>query len=257
MLVVSTLGCAVPLGAAAGVVHSVFARACNIELDGALVAIGTASMPAGPANVIVEGPVPDFRDLFAAGERVEWLCDGARTGRVRLDFRHARRWRPPSPRRTLPRARIAANLRMPWRAPTPTHLRLALARACRERSALRAAGLARRLVGLGDGLTPSGDDFLTGLMAGLDAGLLPERRLRERIRAAVAQSLPRTNAISAHYLRLALCGQYNADLLCARDALVSPRLRPRRAMTALLACGASSGAAACAGLRAGIAAQCR
>ena len=62
MLAVSTLGFAVPAGAATGTVHSVFARACNIALDGGLVTVGIAPLCAGPSNVVIESrDVPDLR----------------------------------------------------------------------------------------------------------------------------------------------------------------------------------------------------
>ena len=263
MLAVSTLGFAVPAGAATGTVHSVFARACNIALDGGLVTVGVAPLCAGPSNVVIEDrEVPDLRTLFRIGERVEWCSDGARSAGVALDFTQARRWRPPRMRKPLSAARIAANLRIvacrAERDPAGRHVRLALARACRAANTMRAERLARRLIGLGNGLTPSGDDFLVGLCASLDAPIgdnAARRRLRARLCAVLLANLARTNAISAHQLQLAASGQFNDDLLRARNALVSSRSRLRGALAPLLRTGASSGAAACEGLRAGLAAQ--
>ena len=103
--------------------------------------------------------------------------------------------------------------------------------------------VARRLVGLGTGLTPSGDDFLVGFASRLGDNAA-RRRVRERLAAAPMADLARTNVISAHQLRLAASGQFNDDLLRARDALVSSRSRLRSALAPLLRTGASSGAAA-------------
>lgn len=265
MPTVSTVGCAVPCRASTGTVHSVFARACNIAVDGALVTIGVAPFAGGPTTLVLDGNgMPDLRTLFRAGEPVEWSGRGARSPRVELDFAGAQRWRPAKPRRMPSPERTAANLRIacatPRADPAGGKVRDALARACREARPLRAAGLARRLVGLGAGLTPSGDDFLVGLCAGLHARVGREsdrRRLMARLCSSLRSELPRTTTISAHQLRLAASGQFNEDVLDARDVLVSSRSRHavRAALARLVAVGASSGAAACEGLRAGLAAQ--
>lgn len=64
---------------------------------------------------------------------------------------------------------------------------------------------AARMVGLGRGLTPSGDDFLCGFFAVADA--MGDTRF-EAVREAVLASLGRTTAVSAAYLRHALTGGY-------------------------------------------------
>lgn len=69
------------------------------------------------------------------------------------------------------------------------------------------------LVGLGIGLTPSGDDFLCGLLAGLlwknEAGCPMLHALSTRLRHA----LPRTNPISAAFLNCALDGQFSEAVI--------------------------------------------
>ena len=54
----------------------------------------------------------------------------------------------------------------------------ALRDACRALDRERAARRIERLVGWGEGLTPAGDDFLIGLLAGLDALVHGEPRRR-------------------------------------------------------------------------------
>jgi hypothetical protein len=65
-------------------------------------------------------------------------------------------------------------------------------------------------VGLGPGFTPSGDDFLSGVLlgCGLSGQALPEEQ-----QAAIAQGLDRTNAAGRTLLWLALRGSFPAYLL--------------------------------------------
>ena len=80
------------------------------------------------------------------------------------------------------------------------------------------AEAAVRLIGLGRGLTPSGDEFLCGFFAVADA--LGETRFSE-MRDAVLHSLDRTTAISAAYLGSALTGGYFTVYDAAVRALLS------------------------------------
>ena len=70
-----------------------------------------------------------------------------------------------------------------------------------------AEGLAS-LVGLGIGLTPGGDDFLCGVLAGLCLGDWRKRPFLMALNAAVRRRLDRTNDISREFLNCALKGQF-------------------------------------------------
>ena len=61
-----------------------------------------------------------------------------------------------------------------------------------------------KLIGLGRGLTPSGDDFLCGFFAVLNALTIPAVSLRE----AVFDNLDRTTLISAAYLKAVIGRRY-------------------------------------------------
>ena len=63
----------------------------------------------------------------------------------------------------------------------------ALVEACRAFDGERAARHASSLIGWGEGLTPAGDDFLVGLIAGLDALVGGDGR-RRCLRAALAST---------------------------------------------------------------------
>jgi hypothetical protein len=93
------------------------------------------------------------------------------------------------------------------------------------------------LVGLGPGLTPSGDDFLVGALALLDA--LSERNAHSALARAIA-AMPRglTSPLSECLLKTA-AGHVSADLCCAVSAVVSGA--PDQAIAALRKIGHGSG----------------
>ena len=74
------------------------------------------------------------------------------------------------------------------------------------------------LLGLGPGLTPSGDDFLIGALAMLDA--LGERKIHAALARAVTALAPAlTSPLSASFLRAA-AGGHVGENLCSAIALV-------------------------------------
>jgi hypothetical protein len=135
----------------------------------------------------------------------------------------------------------------------------ALRDACRALDGAQAVRHAARLVGWGEGLTPAGDDFLLGLVAGLD-GLVGDNGRRHTFHGMLAAALialtPRTTAIAAHYLRLAADGHYTEPLVSLRHALLSEDAADAvdAALRAALAVGATSGADSVSGLLAGLSA---
>ena len=116
-----------------------------------------------------------------------------------------------------------------------------------------------QLIGWGEGLTPAGDDFLVGLLAGLDAlakGSAIRAAFLTGFRAGIAAHADRTTEIAAHYLRLAAGSHFGADLRRLRNALLSSSdiARVEHLADDALAVGATSGADQVAGLLAGISA---
>ena len=70
-----------------------------------------------------------------------------------------------------------------------------------------AAAELRRLIGLGTGLTPSGDDFLCGVLSALYAFGIWEGTFAKRLHTEIFQHLEDTNAISAAFLQSSLQGE--------------------------------------------------
>jgi hypothetical protein len=119
------------------------------------------------------------------------------------------------------------------------------------RGAVRRADLdaalrtATRLIGLGPGLTPAGDDVMAGTIAGL---VLLGHPSAERFAAGVyALAAGRTTELSRALLRHAACGRVSGEFAAVLHALVGERpLMP--AVNALLSTGATSGRAMALGL---------
>ncbi|MGB9376163.1 MAG: DUF2877 domain-containing protein [Mycobacteriales bacterium] len=105
------------------------------------------------------------------------------------------------------------------------------------------------LVGLGDGLTPAGDDVLAGLL--LSLRYLGRPACADLLWAAIAESVPRrTTALSGALLSCAAAGDTVPQVIHVLSALAGHRpLEP--ALDRLLAIGSTSGSAIAHGLLAG------
>ncbi len=261
-----------------GQVHSVFEHACNLTRDAddvGLLTLGRLEMPDAPTALRLAHhgvDAADLRTLFRVGAAVSGGGDAWRVGTVELDLRAATLWRP-----AACGAHLAAELlRARWsraalhlaqhqqRSPSVLHgdaapVVAALTHACRDFHLEAAASHAGRLVGWGEGLTPSGDDFLVGVLAALHALAQNDARRTgfcAALRARIASQVPRTTPIAAHCLRLAVGGHFSEPLLRLRDALLTQadEAQVDAALQRALAIGATSGADTVAGLLAGLSA---
>lgn len=269
-LAVESIGYLVPRIEFTSRVHSVFAQACNLVRNDQLLTIAAPGIGDGPTTLrLGRGGPADLRELFVVGERIDCRQGVAQTRRAELRLLQVRVWRPAEPGPSLGRARIEAHLcraqtRLAQRRGTAPRMidaaASALGAACRALDREQAARHVERLVGWGEGLTPAGDDFLIGLLAGLDAPVddaEARQRFRSALAAAILARISRTTPIAAHYLRLAGAGHYTAPLLGARAALLcedDPDVVDAALLSAL-AVGATSGADTVSGLLAGLSAR--
>jgi len=270
-LEVESIGYLVPGTDFAGRVHSVFAQVCNLAWNDTLLTLCASGASDGPATLcLARGAPDDLRDLFDVGERIHCRQGRARTRRAELRLLNATVWRPAVPGPSLASGRIKAHLRN-------AHLRLAQRRsahasvvdgegapvadmlrdACRALDCEQAVRQVDRLVGWGEGLTPAGDDFLVGLIAGLDALVRSDderRRFHGALAAAITLRTKRTTPIAAHYLRLSAAGHYTEPLIRLRTALLCEDNSDvvDAAVQGALAVGATSGADTVSGLLAGL-----
>ncbi|OKO70080.1 DUF2877 domain-containing protein [Bradyrhizobium sp. NAS96.2] len=254
---------------AAGQVVAVFERSFYAVIDGVWICVGRAGIGSGPLHVL-----GDFRwQRLAVGDPVRvadsmlWV---AGTPLANLAARSvwappaAPRWSASSLRRGLDAVdavwggeltseglAVAGSGRVPGdasllvRAAMPGLAALERIFAGSDHDADHASGLGS-LIGLGPGLTPSGDDLIGGALIALAALGRIERRdaLWEQCRAL----LDGTNDISRIHLRAAALGYGAAALHGAIHATMSGEGAGfRRALTALSAIGHTSGLDAFAG----------
>ncbi len=102
-----------------------------------------------------------------------------------------------------------------------------------------------RLIGLGIGLTPSGDDFTTGILAGLILFGLQDHPFAVQYKKQVASHLFDTNDISRTFLQAALDGQFSSAVQAfsqiKKEDLREPSATASMLSERFLAIGHSSG----------------
>jgi uncharacterized protein DUF2877 len=258
-----SIGYLVP-GEFSGVVHSVFATACNLQVAGRLVTVHDTAASHLPTSVRVAGWVPRAR----VGEPAQCEAGLLGFGPHRLDLRGAPVW---SPAAAPGRINLTAALSLADEVALARLRHLAgvggPAPGLAERAEdLRGWLLGRpetppavlaRLIGFGPGLTPAGDDLLVGLMSVLyraGAGLARAQTARATLARELRRQAHRSTDVGAHYLRLAADGHFGEPLLDLVDALVGGHGRAvvlARTRDALRV-GASSGADAVGGILLGL-----
>lgn len=261
-----------------GRVVAVFRRAAHLELPPAvMVAVCVHDVAPAPLNLVVDlPPTTDLGTLFAPDDSVRRGGTSLVVGELTLDLVSAPVWHPPPPPtaidwpglsdRTHHCAAAAASVREglgPLVAAMldgerPDELG-ALARTAHGPVLLLIEGVrtndpplvcrgARGLVGLGPGLTPSGDDLLTGMLAVLS--LVGEGW----VGTAVAPAVRDTPDFSRAVLLEACRGGFAADVdALARALLAGDADAVDAASGELLDHGATSGSDLCAGAALGAA----
>lgn len=255
-----SMGASIPQAGFSGVVHSVFRSALNLRLqheDGllTLVAAGEADLPQG---IRVDTPAGFTFEQFKVGELVSCDAEYLRLDSLTVDLRGAPHWKCDLP--SLKADMTNPTMRQAWKtAWQALNERQQAARAdiiARDlifpnddisNEVSRRAGDAMRelltaarrydptdvetplrsLIGLGSGLTPSGDDLLVGFLAGLWCGIhkSDERKaFIDTLAQAISRLSSRTNDISRTYLIHAARGQVSSRLanlagsICAADS---------------------------------------
>jgi hypothetical protein len=255
-------------------VTAVFAKSLHLEAGGDFLCLGDAAIGAGPLNALLNAA--DWKRVRAPmpGSLARIYADRIALADAELHTHGATAWHPP-----------------PWPG-APDHPRLAVALACLNGLARKEApehGLARiafagasdrhgalepialptltalkawlkahngppplDLLGLGPGLTPSGDDLLCGVLVALHA--TSRRDVATALYAAIAAAAPTaTSPLSCAFLRAAGEGLAFAELHDAITAML--RADPdgiTRAITKLARIGHTSGWDALAGAALGL-----
>ena len=259
-------------------VLAVFDRACNLVTpDGDVLTLVIPQVGDGPLNVVVNGTPGVFAGV-GHGVPLRLAEDRLQVDGLWVDLEGAAVWEPRPDWETLRARRTAIGSWLPHlralclrHAPassllvllagsppedTPTHAILSAARKATAALQEGWAGDPQRLhegvaglAGLGIGLTPAGDDFLTGAM--LWAWL--DHPTPELFCPAVARvAAPRTTTLSAALLKAAARGECSAAWHALLSALSmgqreGARYKIVEAVHEILSRGATSGADSLAG----------
>lgn len=236
-------------------VESVHRRALNLRLEsGALVTLCAPELGDGPGALLVaaDWPMP-----WQVGEQVAVSPAEIRGARCGVTLSSAVEWEPAAAPALGPLASVrqgwleaAAALQAAGERRSPflgllseegTEVTITYRQLARRGLIALIRGdwaeATARLVGLGPGLTPSGDDFLAGfLLLASRSGWAAAAPLREAIRALPSG---RTTPVSESLLHWALLGVVSERALYWLDGLIQGAPRP---IGPVLAIGATSGA---------------
>lgn len=215
-------------GRALARVFAAFERSFYVETSSGIACIGGPAIGRGPLNVVIgeAGPIP------APGAAVS------------VDIASAMHWIPSTELNPFPPIpeKLLRELDRKWRQNRPALAFLDWL-TIDEAPAPHAANA---LIGLGAGLTPSGDDFVGGALIALRAA--GQVALADRAAAwALVLAENGTNRISRAHLRCAAAGQGHEALHDLLAALKDGERAIARAMQALDRVGHSSGRDAAAG----------
>jgi Protein of unknown function (DUF2877) len=233
-----------------GRVHSVFTSACNIQWsDGRLLALHgpgwlrapfAATVPCLPANLVPGGVVRRTGSRIQLPNTEELVADGA--ARIETSTPVARDMRS---------ARFAGSLVQwgnggPFLPSAEPAQRMIAAAITRRDSAPFVAG-ARQLIGLGEGLTPAGDDCLVGILAVLFRflpGWIEESAVKEHVATHLDDH---TTTIGREFVWYALRGSFSEPIV--RLLTADSDAAAQRAAQTLCTFGATSGADTLAGVK--------
>lgn len=264
-----------------GEVIAVFRRSFYVALGDAILCVGPPAFADGPLNLLAALDALGETSLPDVGTPAQGRSDALLVGDVTFRVEGLTGWRPPAPpppERRAPASGLRRLSRLLERRTPPALGALAkpLAAGLETLGALASPGFlpdtpatvaalrdwargerpepprCERLVGLGPGLTPSGDDFLCGFMLALRR--LGRGDLADRVWSSAAGRLETTNPISAAFLEAAWAGSAAAPIIAICDALTAQASELEARLPALDAIGHSSGWDCLAGLTAAAAA---
>jgi len=231
----------------------VFEKACNLINEyGNVLSIVTPSIGNGPFNLVIEKESVDFRNKIEVESGVSIQGDQLIVGNLTIQFAYAKIWGPRPNWEVLHNTReiITAQI-TPWNIPP-------LSPAIQQHTSMFSSVIAngdseipvngvRKLAGLGQGLTPSGDDFIMGTMHAAWIIHPPEKALELTSEISdTAEAL--TTSLSRAWLKSA--GNGHAGILWHQffGALISGnREKVNYTRDKILGIGETSGADALAG----------
>jgi hypothetical protein len=250
-----SVGDAVPRTNFDAAVHSVFQSAINLRLNNGddLLTLVTSNEADLPQGIRVNTPRDFSFEIFSAGEPVTCQDDILRLDSLTIELRGAGRWKCDLPALCADMTNPAAATawQSVWDALNERQIQLeaeiiakdlfrsdetiragaffkageamrGLFDATRRYNLLTATASVRPLIGLGAGLTPSGDDFLVGYLAGLWCAVLDKGERAQFVTGlgkAVVRFSRQTTDISRAYLYHAARGQVSSRLADLAEAI--------------------------------------
>lgn len=206
------------------VVHSVFHHACNLTTpDNQLLTLLTQDTPLAPGAVRMASA--DLRPRFSAGETLRRQADGAFAAagcRLTLANVPCQSTRVPHdvvfPENLLAQLRVFLPVIAPeygiWNILHSSNERMMQAvrqlAAWLDETSPSAGDALKTLIGAGAGLTPSGDDFLLGMLFVLKVA---RHRRADDLATAITGMLDRTTTISRAMLQYGCRGHFGEQLL--------------------------------------------
>lgn len=240
-----------------GTVHSVYRKTINIDLGGTLLALQAERSPLSPVSLITDLGEASMENLDISPGLIVHLLNSSiiinghafnykNAERIFLKFSHSFCKNDLKILKSSIAATISSSntngfdiifQNSSTKEPSPEEMLFSPTIAARKymtdagrlffagNHAESAASLVR-LVGLGKGLTPSGDDFLCGALAGLTLSGNADTPFDLALKEQIRRSLGGTNDISAAFLKCALEGQYSLPVnqlteLPSSDALAA------------------------------------
>jgi len=250
-----SVGDDIDLNAKRGVVHTAFRHVINYIVDGRLFSIVTPAIGSGPNNIVV-----DSADLTFLTGREECICN-----LNAIDFRNARVFdsrpvlderessefltdlhfleqivieeAPPLSCAFMLDERRAGYFSTPFERGVRDHLRHSYAGFLN--GSMGEVGL---LKGVGFGLTPQGDDLISGTLIAVYVYGLMKRLPTEGLRHEIYDRARTSNEISSSFLLYASLGRVYEKFKDLLDALAHDRTRIHDAASRFLGIGETSGA---------------
>lgn len=215
-----------------GTVHSVYRKTVNLAFGRHILALQAKDSPLSPLSLILPLTESEMAELPVSEDMDVYIKDGCLELGYRFSFAHSRKYElelsgslGPSALSSLKRNIEAAvdnapsgGMSLMFRSrktdlPLIFYAAEKLIEQCRKnfpgRKKEAAARDLSRLLGLGIGLTPSGDDFLCGILAGLILTGQDNTPFAAELKKAIAENLEDTVDISAAFLSCALDGQFS------------------------------------------------
>ena len=231
-------------------VHSVFNRVVNLSTDRELLSVTASNIGGSSSFLSLAGSKVDFG--VTAGERCV-LCGGRLSiANHTIDFANAPLWKGPISkeyRNRIKQENIAAFKAILDRKAAP-HSAWGIVNGSSEsrfsglgaiRQLREDPALARKLIGLGQGLTPAGDDMLVGFLAVVNH-TCEDREYADTLHGIVSDSLGKTVDISAQALANAMdCDYHEYVQGCIRDLCEGEQEDLYISAASLLGIGATSG----------------